>query len=80
MVVKQGFVFGITAKSDCLYYTPKTEKKMKINPKKIAYYAIIFIPFVAVFPFACIGWAFKWITDRYIDFAEWLQSKILNDL
>ena len=53
---------------------------MKINPKKIAYHAIIFIPFVVVFPFACTGWAFKWIVDRYVDFAEWLQSKLLNDL
>ena len=53
---------------------------MKINPKRIVYHAIIFIPFVAVFPFACVGWAFKWIVDRYIDFAEWLQSKLLNDL
>lgn len=53
---------------------------MKINRKLIAYRAIIFIPFVAVLPFVCVGWAFEWITDRYMDFAGWLQSKLLKDL
>lgn len=28
----------------------------------------------------CQGMGFKLITDRYLDFAWWLQSKLLNDL
>ena len=51
---------------------------MKINPQRIAYYAIIFIPFLAVFPFACVGWACEKIVDKYDDFGGWLQSKIFK--
>lgn len=52
---------------------------MKLNPKRIAYHAIVFFPFILILPFACVGWVFKWIIERYLDFAWWLQSKLLND-
>ena len=51
---------------------------MKLNHKLIAYRAIIFIPFLAVFSFACVGWACEKIVDKYDDFGGWLQSKIFK--
>ena len=52
---------------------------MKINRKLIAYRAIIIIPYVLIFPLACVGWVCRWVVDRYLDFVEWLQTKLLND-
>ena len=49
---------------------------MKVTPKRIAYWAIIIILFIIVFPFACVGWICEKIVDKHLDLAIWLQSKL----
>ena len=52
---------------------------MKIILKLIAYRAIIIISYVLIFPIGYIGCGCGWVCKRFLVFAKWLQTKLLND-